>query len=405
MHKHPALSSLERLSTFLYCMALLLLLGTCLTPRTARADDKSAPDTLVFTNGDSLKGKLVGATGAGVTFNSDMAGSITVPWAKINTVNSSAKFAVIRNKQQVSRKTPRADVPEGTIVVADKNLTVETPTGNTTISTSDTQAVVPAADFEKTVYKEPGILHGYTGAFTLGAAFVESTQTTNTYNGALTLVRTVPNAAWISPRNKTTLDASAIYGIQTQKANADLGIPYSSVKTDIIHGDLERDEYIKPRFYYLAYASADHNYSQGLALQDVFGGGFGYTVLKNAKQELDVKTDLHYEQQQFVPGAGVPNNNLIGMDFAETYMRKLPKGLAFNETGVITPSFNDASASATQPNPGKPYSAAFTGVFTFPVYKHLSFNAGIIDDYISDPAPTFDANSFQFTAGVTYAFK
>jgi hypothetical protein len=397
MLKPPARLPLFLRTPFFQMPSLLTLALFCfaslLGPRAARAADKPGPDTLVFTNGDTLRGKLVAGNGAGVTFNSDMAGSLTIPWAKIDTLSSSEKFSVIKNGQKVSRKTPPAEVPQGTIEVSNKNVNVSTPTGTTTISTSNTETIIDTPTFEKTVYHDPGFFKGYTGAFTLGIAAVESTQTANTFNGALTLARIVPNAAWISPRNKTLLDASAIYGLQKQDAT--LTTPYSSVKTDILHGDLERDQFLTTRFYYLGYASADHNFSQGLALQDIFGGGFGYTVLKNAKQELDVKTDVHYEQQQFVPSAATPNLNLIGMDFLETYTRKLPKGLGLTETGDITPSFND----------GDPYSALFTSIFTFPVYKHLSFNAGIIDNYISNPAPTFNANSFQFTVGATYAFK
>jgi len=351
------------------------------------------PDTLVFANGDTLHGKLVGATAAGVVFNSDMAGSLTVKWENIKTLDSLSKFAVLKTGERVTKKTPANQVPQGTVAVADKKVNVTTPSGVTSISTSETQAIVDSPSFEKTVYHDPGLLHGYVGAFTLGITEVESTQTASTFSGALNLARIVPNATWIAPRNKTIFDATAIYGLQQQKGT--LTTPYSSVKTDIIHGDLERDEYIQPKLYYLGYSSVDHNYSQGLALQDIFGGGFGYTVLKNPRQQLDVKTDLHYEQQQFVAGAGTPNENLIGMDFAETYARKFPKGLGFTETGVITPSFND----------GDPYSASFTGIFTFPVYKRLSFNASVIDAYISNPAPTFNANSFQFTIGATYAFK
>ena len=400
----PASTRSQGLASLL-CLSLLGL-GFLSTPRIARAADNAAPDTLVFTNGDSIKGKLVSATGDGVTFHSDMAGDLTITWDKIKTIDAMEKFAIIKKDQKVSRKTPPANVPEGTVEVSDKNINVTTPSGTTTISTSDTAAVVDAPTFEKTVYHEPGFTQGYTGAFTLGISEVQATQTASTFNGALTLVRTVPNAAWISPRNKTILDASAIYGLQTQKANPSLGTSYSSVKTDIIHGDLERDEYLSSRFYYLGYASADHNYSQGLALQYIFGGGFGYTVIKSAKQELDAKTDLHYERQEFTPSLPpVADNNLIGMDFAEMYMRKLPHGLAFNETGVVTPAFNSASSSAANPNPGHPFSADFTAALIFPVYKNLGFNTGVIDNYLSNPAPGFDNNSFQFTIGATYTFK
>ncbi len=394
MRKHPTHSSSTRL--FLaQLLAVLLILGSSAL---AHADDKASPDTLVFANGDSLKGKLVSATGAGVTFHSDMAGDLTINWDKIKTIDAVEKFAVIKNGVRLTHKTPEADVAQGTIAVSDKNIQVQTPSGTSTISTSDTQAIVLDDAFQQTLYHEPGFFHGYTGALTLGAGIVESTQSARNFNGALTLVRTVPNAAWVSPRNKTTLDANLIYGLQKQDGTPTT-LP-SSVKTDIIHGDLERDEYIKPRFYYLGYASVDHNYSQGLALQDTFGGGFGYTVLKSAKQELDAKTDVHYEQQQFVPAAGLPDNNLIGMDFGETYTRKLPKGLGLNESGVFTPAFNNPNPSQPQP-----FSLDITAAVLFPVYKSLSFNAGIVDNYLNNPAPSFKANSFQFAGGITYTFK
>ena len=353
---------------------------------------KPGTDTLVFSNGDSLKGTLLSATGDGVSFKSDMAGTLAVSWSNIKTIDAMEKFAVIKNGVKLTRKTPESDVAQGTVAVADKNIQVQTPSDTTTISTSDTQAIVADDDFQKTLYHEPGLTHGYTGAFTFGAALVESTQNARTFNGALTLARTVPNAAWVAPRNKTTLDANAIYGTTRQSATTSNAA--SSIKTNVLHGDLERDEYLSTRFYYLGYISADHDYSQGLAVQQIYGGGFGYTVIKNKIQELDVKTDVHYEQQSFTP-TGTANKNLIGMDFGETYMRKLPKGLTLNETGVVTPAFNTPSA----------FSAAFTAALVFPVYKNLGFNAGFVDNYLNDPPPTFNKNSFQFTAGLTYTFK
>jgi hypothetical protein len=408
MLKHPARPSRFRhlpKNLWLTLIALFVFNAASL----AHADDKPSPDTLVFSNGDSLKGKLIGANGSGVTFHSDMAGDLTITWDKIKTIDATEKFAVIKNKQLINRKTPPADVPQGTIAVSDKNVNVAAPNGPATVSVSDTQAIVEDGAFQNTVYHEPGFFNGYVGAFTLGVALVDSTQTAQTFNGALNLVRTVPNASWIDPRNKTILDAAGIYGLQKQNANPAQGTLYSSVKTVIIHGDLERDEYLTPRFYYLGYASADHNYAQGLSLQYIFGGGFGYTVIKDPVQELDVKTDLHYERQEFAtplfPVLPTPSNNLIGMDFAETYMRKLPKGLGFTETGVFTPSFNTPSATIAVANPGHPYSADFNAAVTFPVYKQLSFSSGLIDNYISNPAPGFNSNSFQFIFGATYAFK
>ncbi len=373
-------------------LVLLCILFTVVCPPVHADDNKPGTDTLVFANGDTLKGTMVSADDSGVTFTSDMAGALTIGWDKIKTIDAMEKFAVIRNGVRLNRKTPEGSVPQGTIAIANKSIQVQTPSGTSTIATSDTQAIVLDDDFQKTLYHEPPFTHGYTGGLTLGAALVESTQNARTFNGALTLVRTVPNATWVAARNKTTLDANAIYGSTKQTATTTQAA--SSVKTDILHGDFERDQYITPRFYYLGYISADHDYSQGLAVQQIYGGGFGFTVIKNKVQELDVKADLHYEQQSFIP-TGTPNKNLIGMDFAETYMRKLPRGIVLNETGVVTPAFNQPSA----------FSADFTANVLFPVYRNFGFTAGFVDNYLNDPPPTFNQNSFQFTAGLTYAFK
>ena len=78
------------------------------------------PDVLVFTNGDQLTGKLVNSAGGKVTFHSDMAGDVTVDWAKIKEIRTAQKFAVIENGVKPSRKNPEA-VPQGTVTIADQS--------------------------------------------------------------------------------------------------------------------------------------------------------------------------------------------------------------------------------------------------------------------------------------------
>jgi hypothetical protein len=208
-------------------------------------------------------------------------------------------------------------------------------------------------------------------------------------------VRAIPSVTWLDPRDRTLVDFAAAYGSVTQP-----GTP--GTKTNIIHGDAEHDWYFSPRFYFLVDAAWDHNYSQGLSLQQSYGGGIGYTVIKSPKQQLDVKFDVHYERQQYFVTPNIlpppplsPSKNLIGMDFGDTYMLKLPHGLVFNQGAVITPAFNQTNA----------WSAEATAGLLFPVYKRLGFTLGTLDDFLNDPAAGSKKNSFQFTAGVTYTLK
>jgi hypothetical protein len=222
---------------------------------------------------------------------------------------------------------------------------------------------------------------------------VEATQNSRAFNGAVALVRTIPTVSWLDPRNRTLFNFNGAYGTVTQPGTA-------SIKTNIIHFDGEHDWYFTPRFYFLVDTSFDHNYSQGLDLQHIYGAGMGYTVLKTPRQELDLKFDIHYERQQFfllpnIPPPVSPSKNLIGANFGDTYMLKLPKGMVFNQGAVITPAFNQTNA----------YSATATAALLFPVYKRLGFTIGTLDDFLNDPAAGSKKNSFQFTAGVTYTLK
>jgi hypothetical protein len=101
---------------------------------------------------------------------------------------------------------------------------------------------------------------------------------------------------------------------------------------------------------------------------------------------------VSYIRQEFETG---PSMNLIGSVFAEHYNRKLPRGVVMDENLSVTPAWNNTSA----------YSAAFTTLFTMPIYKRLSGSTGVTDTFLNDPPAGFKKNSFQFTLGLTYTLQ
>jgi hypothetical protein len=360
--------------------------------------DKSAapaPDVIFFTNGDQLTGKLLREVDGSVTFHSDMAGDVTVTWDKIKSIRSSQQFAVIQQGQHVTRKTPDTDVAQGVVSVEDDQVKVAAGGATKDIPVKNAAYMVDESTYGKELRRTPGFLYGWAGSVTAGATLVEATQNSRSFTGAAALARRIPTVDWLDPRNRTLLDFTGAYGTVTQPGT-------TGTKTNIIHFDAEQDWYISPRFYYLVDAAFDHNYSQGLSLQQTYGGGLGYVVIKRPTQELDVKFDIHYEKQTYFvtpnivpPPALTPSKNLIGADFGDTYMLKLPHGLVFNQTAVITPAFNNTNA----------YSAVATAGLVFPVYKRFGFSVGTLDDFLNDPAAGSKKNSFQFTAGVNYTLK
>jgi Protein of unknown function, DUF481 len=357
----------------------------------------AAPDVIVFTNGDQLSGKLVREVAGSVVFHSDMAGDITVTWDKIKSLHTGQQFAVIEEGQHVTRKTADADIVHGNIQVEDNSVKVTPAAGATSkdIPVKNAQYLIDEATYNKELRGNPGFFSGWTGGLTAGATVVEATQNSRGFTGSAALVRAIPTVDWLDPRNRTLVDFTGAYGEVTQPGT-------STLKSNIIHGDIEHDWYVSPRFYFLVDAAFDHNFSQGLNIQQLYGAGAGYTFVKTPKQELDLKFDIHFERQQYFITPNIvpippltPSKNLVGADFGDSYMYKLPHGLVFNQTAVITPAFNNTNA----------YSAVATATLLFPVYKRLGFTVGSLDNFLNDPAAGSKKNSFQFTGGVTYTLK
>ena len=146
---------------------------------------------------------------------------------------------------------------------------------------------------------------------------------------------------------------------------------------------------------------------QNLDLQQIYGGGIGWTVIKTPKQELDLKGTIQYEKQQFLgtpataanpnPPPVSPSMNLVGSTFSVDYSRHM-KLFTYMQSLAFIPSYNNSRA----------YSATEMNTFTFPVYKNLGFTLGTLDSYLNDTPvsePPTKPNSFQFTMGLTYVIK
>jgi hypothetical protein len=352
-----------------------------------KSDSKPEPDVLIFTNGDKLTGHLVRSAGDKVTFSSEMAGEITVEWKKIQELHSSEKYAVIRKGVQLRKNESEEKVPSGTITVAEQKIELH-PGGDQatqTVTVGDAAYLMHVAAFEKVMHR-PGIFEEWTAAIAAGASLVEATQKSNTFTGSIGLIRAVPTEDWLDPRNRTIVDFSTSYGKLTQPNTP-------TVKTSIYHADGERDEYFSRRFYGFGQLAYDHNFSQGLDLQQSYGGGVGWTAMKSENQTLDVKVSMNYIKQQFE--AAAQNQNLVGSIFAEGYRRTLAHGILLSEQISATPAWNNTKA----------YSASAGAGLVMPIFKRLSVALTALDMFLNDPPAGFKKNSLQFTTGVTYTLK
>ena len=360
-----------------------------------------APDVLVLSNGDTLHGKFVSSIQGTVTFHSDPLGDISLTWDKIKELHTGEKLAVIDKTVKLSGRSNKGHIPIGTVEVANKAVTIQPESGPPLppIPEENAPYIIDLTTLDKQINHAPGFLEGWNGSATAGATVVSATQNQYAFSGALGLVRSVPTVTWLNTRNRTSIGFLGSYGKITQPSYLFEGalVPAVTTKTAIYHAEAERDEFFTPRVYALGRVAFDHNFSQNLDLQQIYGGGLGWTVIKTPTQTLDLKGTVQYARQEFITGVSETSPNLIGSTFAAAYVLKT-KIATFTQNLLYIPAYNEPSA----------YSVAETNTLGFTAYKNFGFSLGTINTYLNNPPVSFPPtkrNSFQFTMGLTYTIK
>jgi len=368
-------------------------------------------EELTLKNGDRLTGQLLNSTGTQIKFKSDLAGEVTVAWNNVKELKSNREFAVIPKDVKDTRDS--AAIPQGAIRIEEKKIVVsptvpekteagatpsktepsrteEKPTATNKevlvakeIPTSKIGFIVDDASYQSEIHRKIGWSSGWDGHIITGSTTIFSTQDSFLLTVSAALKRSVPTVGWLDPKLRTTVDFNLSVGKTTQ-----VGDP--TTYTNVYHVGAERDEYFSPRGYYLQVTSFDHDFSQGLVLQQIYGGGVGATLLKKENHEFDITADLHYEGQQFNATADVTelNLHLIGSSLTEAYSRKWGK-IRFDEKLSADIAWNNASA----------FSASGNSSVRMPVYKNLGFSVSVIDNFLNNPQVGYKKNSLQFSTG------
>lgn len=366
---------------------------------------KPEPDVLELNDGEKVIGHLVSATGGSLVFHSDGLGEVKVDWANVKTLKSSGKFAVVQKGIVLDKHADLSNVPQGTISAGpDKNLSVDSGNGNPVVIPETNAAnIVPQPSFVN-AFKTPRLGEDWHGSASLGIDLVEATQKSRNITAGVSLQRVVSDESWISPRYKTLIDFNSADSKLSQS-----GQP--TISTDLIRGGLEHDMFLSSRLFGFGAADFLHSSSQGMKIQQTYGGGLGYVVLRDTHQELDVKGAIDYIRQTFEPPANCanagltltcsaaqltaatkPSKSLIGASLGETYTRSFKGGVAFHEGLTFIPSFNDSNA----------YTANAFANFAIPVHKRLMITVGGLDSYVNEPPSGFKKNSFEFVTQLSY---
>lgn len=334
-------------------------------------------DTLTFANGDQLTGTLVRADAKVCVFHSDMAGTVTVPWANVHDLRTTQAYVVVGDDAIVRRGEI---VGDGGML----EITSDTAPRPAFLAPSETRMIVDPKTYAEAVTAHPKPWESWRGLASGGFSQVSATQSSTSYTARIDLQRPVPSLAWLPQRSNTLFHFQGAYGQLSQRTAP-------TVRTSIFTAGLEQDQDLSARFFVFANGQLDHNLAQGLQLQQAYGGGLGWKLIESAPTQLSLRADLHWTRQRFLSDLG---ERFLASSFTESLRQNYGK-LVWTENLSLTPSYTKGLA----------YQMSGLSSWAVPVYHALSLNFTVVDSYLNNPQHGFLKNSLQVSTGLQYTLR
>jgi putative salt-induced outer membrane protein len=340
-----------------------LLLGTVvlLFASVALAADV---DKVTLKNGDRFSGTIVSGDGKTLLLKTEFAGDITIEWDAVTAIDSSQVLHLtLKDGQRISGKVSTTD---GKFVV-----------------TGPGAAAAPA-EKDSIVALRNDVEHFWSGLLDTGLALTSGNSSTLSYTLATTAVRE-------TPRDKLTVYSTYVY------AN-DNSTPPTRTTANYFRGGVRGDLNVSPRVFVFALADFETNQLQHLNLRQVYGGGFGYHVIKNDRTTFDVFGGASYDRDSFGqyfllnPLAFFPGQQTNSAEIlvGEELHTKIAARTTIGERFVFYPNMSNLGQ----------YRYQFNATAATIIKKWLSWQVTFSDGYLSNPPFGIKSNDLLLSTGL-----
>jgi len=234
-------------------------------------------DQVTLKNGDRLTGTIVVSDGKTLLLKTELAGDVTIQWAAVTALESGENLNfTLKDGKRISG---RVSTQDGKLLVAG------TPADKDTILAVRNDAEQKTFDAAAEKIAHPKFTYFWGGQFDTGLALTRGNSATVSYTLATKAVRQ-------TSRDKLSLYANYIY------ANDD-STPPSRTTANELRAGARGDLNIGPKLFVFAFTDFETNELQHLDLRGVFGGGFGWHVIKTSSKTFDVFGGISYDHDSF----------------------------------------------------------------------------------------------------------
>jgi putative salt-induced outer membrane protein YdiY len=343
-----------------------LLLLCC----TAALCISSNADQIALQNGDRLSGTIVKSDEKELVLNTDYAGPVTIKWAAVQSLSSSAPLHV---------QTKDGRTLTGNVAAQDGSWVVREANGQTVpVSKGDVSLI--RGEAEETAYNQaqhPGLLQNWEGGTNFGFALTRG----NSESKNLALSFTADR--------KTLHDKLGLYANSVYATNDAPGaIP--STTANAIRGGTRYDHDLNPRLFGFGSADFATDDLQNLDLRSVLGGGLGLHAINTPSTTLDLLAGLNYTHEAYTTFT----RNFPAAILGEELTHKLGASTLLSQKLGFFPDLSDLGE--------------YRGTFDFgtvtKISKWLGWQNSVSDVYVTNPPLGKKKNDIILTTGLNISF-
>jgi putative salt-induced outer membrane protein len=342
-------------------------------------------DQVTLKNGDRLTGGIVNSDGKTLLIKTEFAGDVTVQWDAITGIESSEKLNLtLKDGKMLSGKITTRD---GKFVVAEAPTDLA-PKDNIVAVRNDAEQ--KAYDLAAERMAHPKFTYFWSGLFDTGLALTRGNSQTATFTLSAKAVRE-------TPRDKLTLYSTYIYG-------SDDSTPPSRTTANALRAGVRGDYNLTPRVFVFALGDFETNELQHLDLRAVFGGGFGYHVIKTEKTVFDVYGGITYDRDSF------SNYTLVDNTTVPPTITPVPSSVQNSAEALVGEEFDTKFSQRSTlterfslyPNLSHTgdYRIEFDSSVSTTLKNWLSWQLTFSDRYISYPPTGLKGNDILLSTGL-----
>lgn len=330
-------------------------------------------DQVTLKNGDRLTGSIVKSDTKALTLKSQFAGTVAIDWTAVETITSTEPLYLTLKSGQVLL---------GPIETVNGAIQVKTADAGT-VTTAKAEVDTMRSKEEQQSYQtgidrlaNPGLLDLWAGFVDTGLAMARGNSDTTTFNLSMNATRT-------TKRDKIGVTFTSLYS--KNEVNG-----ASILAADAVRGGIRYDLNVSDRVFGFGFTTEEYDKFQHLDLRAVFGGGFGYHLIKHDNTTLDIFGGGSLNKEFYTSLTRSSGEALIG----EEYTHKVGKSTILNERLSFFPNVSESGE----------YRMTLISSAVTAINKWLAFHITFNDVYVTNPPPGIKKNDALLSTGLRVTF-